>query len=366
MSQNPAKASGSRAPLLSPLMSPGLKSPGGPGLKSPRPQPLLKRTLAANGSSVSINDMPPPSTPTGIRAQLGHLLPRHAYFGARVVIHEISSVPFVGGEFAVRWKFKGVQANQGSKQKLLERVKGRAENRSAHANESEGRGDDKRLAMKSPGLPEDDSRSKNLRSPCGLKLESHSASGSFVPITPRPSLPGSVSTVSSHSSDVSDSTCPTAEWGHLSVTGIAPVASSSSSTMIPAPESSGTNTPATFDTGNMAPARGATPFVPLKDHSVRWSQTLDTVLKFDIDRETSLILPNPLKLVVYQRIIPGHAHGNPQNPRLGAVYLNLAEYVGHGSVERRYLLKESKTNAILKVCSMPGTRDSQPLSLLPS
>ena len=331
-------------------------SPGGgfrsPGLKSPKPQPFSKRTLVGNESSVSINDMPPPPTPTGIRAQLGHLLPRHAYFRARVIIHEISSVPFVGGEFAVRWKFKGVQANQGSKQKLLERVKGRTENRPAHANEHEGRGEDKRLGMKSPGLPEDDGHIKILRSQSGVNLESYSASGASVRTTPRPSLPGSVSTVSSHSSDVSDSTCLTSDWGHLSATGIAPVASSSSSTMMPVPGSSGTNTPATFDTGNMAPARGATSFLPLKDHSVRWSQTLDTSLKFDIDRETSHILPNPLKLVVYQRVIPGQAHGNPQNPRLGAVYLNLAEYVGHGSVERRYLLKESKTNAILKVCSI--------------
>jgi hypothetical protein len=37
--------------------------------------------------------------------------------------------------------------------------------------------------------------------------------------------------------------------------------------------------------------------------------------------------------------------------RLGALYLNLSEYVGHGAVERRYLLRESKTNATLKVHS---------------
>ena len=95
--------------------------------------------------------------------------------------------------------------------------------------------------------------------------------------------------------------------------------------------------------------RGTTPFLKLKDHSVVWSHTLDTLLKFDIDRETSHILPNPLKLVVMQRVIPDDPDGSPQNPRLGAVYLNLAEYVGKGSVERKYLLKESKTNSVLKV-----------------
>jgi hypothetical protein len=65
-----------------------------------------------------------------------------------------------------------------------------------------------------------------------------------------------------------------------------------------------------------------------------------------------MIHPNPLKLVVMQRVIPDSddPDGSPQNPRLGVVYLNLAEYiVGKGSVERKYLLKESKTNSVLKV-----------------
>lgn len=80
-----------------------------------------------------------------------------------------------------------------------------------------------------------------------------------------------------------------------------------------------------------------------------WQHTLSTTLKFDIERDTLGLLPNPLKLVVMQRVIPDDPDGNPSNPRLGAVYLNLAEYVGQGSVERRYLLRESKTNATLKL-----------------
>lgn len=80
-----------------------------------------------------------------------------------------------------------------------------------------------------------------------------------------------------------------------------------------------------------------------------WQHTLSTTLRFDIQRDTLGLLPNPLKLVVMQRVIPDDPDGNPSNPRLGAVYLNLAEYVGQGSVERRYLLRESKTNATLKL-----------------
>lgn len=53
-----------------------------------------------------------------------------------------------------------------------------------------------------------------------------------------------------------------------------------------------------------------------------------------------------------QRVISGDPDA-PQNPRLGAVYLNLAEYADAGSVTRRYLLRESKTNATLKVRLSP-------------
>ena len=80
-----------------------------------------------------------------------------------------------------------------------------------------------------------------------------------------------------------------------------------------------------------------------------WQHTLSTTLKFDIERDTLGLLPNPLKLVVMQRVIADDLDRNPSNTRLGAVYLNLAEYVGQGSVERRYLLRESKTNATLKL-----------------
>jgi hypothetical protein len=46
-------------------------------------------------------------------------------------------------------------------------------------------------------------------------------------------------------------------------------------------------------------------------------------------------------------------HGSPQKSRLGAVYLNLAEYNNRGNVERRYLLKESKTNATQGILIYP-------------
>jgi hypothetical protein len=88
-----------------------------------------------------------------------------------------------------------------------------------------------------------------------------------------------------------------------------------------------------------------TPYLKLKDHSVVWSQTLDPILKFEKRPRYFPIL----KLVVIQRINHEDPPGSPQNPRLGAVYLNLAEYINQGNVKDRYLLGGSKTNARLKV-----------------
>ena len=78
-----------------------------------------------------------------------------------------------------------------------------------------------------------------------------------------------------------------------------------------------------------------------------------TMLKFDIEQYSLGLLPNLLELVVMQHMIPDdldNMHGNPSNQCLGVVFLNLAEYIGQGSMERRYLLRGSKTNANLKVC----------------
>jgi hypothetical protein len=73
--------------------------------------------------------------------------------------------------------------------------------------------------------------------------------------------------------------------------------------------------------------------------------------------------PSPLKLVVMQRVVPDDPGSVPQNPRLGAVSINLAEYVGKGKVERRFLLKESKVNATLKVSAPADCFVHSPLSI---
>lgn len=154
--------------------------------------------------------------------------------------------------------------------------------------------------------------------------------------------------------------------------------------------------PGQTQNGHPTAARGMTPYLPLKDHNITFAFPLEAIVKMDVTRGSgnaesthheanegvggltpndphshssasisslaaagSLqqqhapkpnIQPSPLKLVVMQRVIPDDPSNSPQNPRLGEVVLNLAEYVGKGKVERRFLLKESRVNAMLKVC----------------
>ncbi|KIJ16371.1 hypothetical protein PAXINDRAFT_98843 [Paxillus involutus ATCC 200175] len=95
-------------------------------------------------------------------------------------------------------------------------------------------------------------------------------------------------------------------------------------------------------------AKGNTQFVQLKDHNVIWEQTLDFAVQLSVGREKSELGDCLAKFVIMQRVIPGDPDA-PRNPRVGAVYLNLAQYVDAGVVTRSYLLRESKTNATLKL-----------------
>ncbi|KAJ3986852.1 hypothetical protein F5890DRAFT_1406489 [Lentinula detonsa] len=228
----------------------------------------------------------------GLRAQLQNLLPRHSLFHAHVQIHQISSVPLVHGEFAARWKFRGVQSQTG----LLQRVKAK------RRGSQKGKG-------KEPKPPLQDllhsHRSDFTRTDSALSTSSNSQYGSSA------HLPQSLSITSITSNNVPATPTSTVE--------------------------AYSNT------------RGMTPFYKLKDHAVVWDHHLDVVIKMDVDRETSELMPNEFKLVVMQRVIPGDPDA-PRNPRVGALYLDLSEYAGVGKeVTRSYLLRDTKMNATVKL-----------------
>ncbi|KAJ6577206.1 N-terminal C2 in EEIG1 and EHBP1 proteins-domain-containing protein [Mycena capillaripes] len=214
-------------------------------------------------------DASAPAAPTGLRAQLHHLLPRHALFHVRITIHQLASVPLVHGEFGARWKFKNTHKFKG---------KGKAK---APEPEHDGDGDSFGSADTSTEEPHTSVAPSN----------SHSASSSSV-----------------------------------------------------------------LDAQASTSARGQTPWVPLRDHSVTWEQPLSAVVQMNIERDTHYLLPHPFKLTVVQRVV-AHDPDAPSNPRLGTVEVDLAEYVDSvplsaapkGVVTRRYLLRDSKTNATLRL-----------------
>ncbi|KAJ7207183.1 N-terminal C2 in EEIG1 and EHBP1 proteins-domain-containing protein [Mycena pura] len=248
--------------------------------------------------------------PSGLKAQLHHLLPRHALFHVRICIHQLASVPLVHGEFGVRWKFKNTH-------KLKEKGKAKPEH--------EGDGDSFGSAEEGQTLP--------------VPSISQSASSSSVgePYTP------------AHSRHASSRTLPfrrsrsriRTDDSHVSQT----------------PSSSNSLSHSSADEPlEITSARGQTPWYPLRDHSVTWDHLLSVVVQMSIDRDTHHLLPHPFKLTVLQRVIQGDPNA-PRNPRLGSVHLDLAEYAdsfpsstpSKGVVMRRYLLRDSKTNATLRL-----------------
>lgn len=262
----------------------------------------MNRTLAVPDSS-----LPSATTPVsahGLRNHFGHILPKHSLFQVKLHVEQLSNVPFVGGEFGVRWKFKSVQSGSG----LLGKMKHRSASSPALANGVRDKGKERADPQLSVISDHDDSRSSidhdSLSSHSTNALQSNGSSVYGQYLTPgAPDMP------------LPPSAAPTLRPGHLE---------------------------------KHDEARGMTQWAPLQSYTVKWEHDVAVVVQMDVHRETNDLLPCELKLVVMQRVVHGDPNA-PHQPRLGAVYLNLAEYADAGPVTRRYLLRESKTNATLKV-----------------
>lgn len=267
-------------------------------------------------TSESTSDHQQHVLPHALRSQLGQLLPKHALFQVHVKVEQLSNVPLISGQFAMRWKFKNVQSRSG----LLSKMKA---NRSwPSRNKGKGRATDVGLAIEvTPAeeevdsYVEDDTGDGSSPEYDGTDDESYrrrASSGDF-PQEPETAVPPVTPTPGIVQQAPSTSSAPEQRPGE--------------------PRSV---------------ARGVTPWRPLQNYNVKMNYDVNVLVQMDVHRETSALLPNELKLVVMQRVIPGDPN-SPQQPRLGAVYLNLAEYADAGPVTRRYLLRKSKTNATLKL-----------------
>ncbi|KAH8112316.1 hypothetical protein DFH11DRAFT_1745178 [Phellopilus nigrolimitatus] len=254
-----------------------------------------------------------PSKSQSVRAHLAELLPlpRHALFAVRLTIHQLWNVPLVSGEFSVKWKFQHVQKTRASggssntSSTVLAKANGYGIGRSASLN-GKGKGKEREISDR-----DNDPDHESLVMPSGASM--------------------------------------------LSI----PSTSESSSSSSPSPRTVSIDLPANGNGGGVSnaagdgsvlsqDARGRTSYIPLREHNVKWGQVVNVAVQMGVQRDTMDLQPSELKLVVEQLSVPGDPYA-PQNPQLGAVYLNLAEYVGEGPVTRRYLLRQSKTNATLQL-----------------
>ncbi|KAL4076744.1 hypothetical protein V8B97DRAFT_1866834 [Scleroderma yunnanense] len=378
-----AAAASSSAPLLRHRSS-TLKPPARLNIPPPNGQPLT-----TNGHATTTARQP-----TGIRAHFAHLLPRHAVFLLRISIHELNNVPLVRGEFGVRWKVKGV-TNGGLLGKVRGRAKGKGKAQStptpstpsvaqdAHgslkgkAKARESDVDNASLLDASASISDthsiaasssNHSHSHDQGSPVSLARPRTGSRGHAQPRNiptlvissnspaPSPVITRNVSgssIISSIASSASHSAHPnlhppahylSAQWHPQ----LQPYSSTLSLATHSAPKSHVISLADTPPTDGYTPANGQTPFVVLRDHNVVWDQTLDFAVQMGVARESGELGECPAKLIVMQRVIPGDPDA-PRNPRVGSVYLNLAQYVGAGIVTRQYLLRQSKTNATLKL-----------------
>ncbi|KAH7106993.1 hypothetical protein BKA62DRAFT_685712 [Auriculariales sp. MPI-PUGE-AT-0066] len=284
---------------------------------------------SSSSSSGPPKDSGPPSTGsstshTGLRNRLAHVLPLHrrATFHVRLQIHQLSALPFTYGQFAARWRFRDINADAIPKQNRLTRKAVAATSKSSVAVNEHG------LGAISPTQSE---------YPPDIKGKSVAANG--YESEPEP--------IQTRKSD--DYSRSNDGHGHAHASQPAHVPEGVKDAMF------------TVD------SKGATPFAHLRDYTVQWEQSIDTAVAMSIDRETGELIPNQLKIVIVQR------DENVNDPTAivkqptGNVVFNLAEYADAGPVTRKYLLRNSRTNAVLKATLhvewMAGEKQYRPAPL---
>lgn len=301
-----------------------------------------------------------PSASNAFRNHLHQLLPRHAYFRARVQIHKVSNIPLVSGTFSARWKFKNVHSAPGAKHKLFEIVKGRSRP-GAYSTRVEFPKEDK-AKSKEDSLESDDSMPPPFRMDDTVpsvvvghpQMLQNVSSGTeddarfrrlFSPeSTPRTAVAfHDVKSAPAGANPIQSLFSPPSQSPPMFSPGF-----NIPTVRIRAPKLNPLLTAKPDQRDPTSAARGQTPSAELKDHTVVWNHTVNTVLRVDVSRDSGILAISPFKLIIIQHSAKNDTNA-PQKSRLGVMYLNMSEYVGKGAIERKYLLRESKSNAILKV-----------------
>ncbi|KAF8523762.1 hypothetical protein BU17DRAFT_63693 [Hysterangium stoloniferum] len=258
-------------------------------------------------------------------SQLRDFLPiqKHAVFHVKLVIHQLHSVPLISGDFRIKWKFKHLQAVN-----------------------SDGRplGFGRVLARKL------DSHKKKttIDTSSSLKSKEKEKETSVTTILEDQHVTDDeVDVVTTSPTCIQPVELPPEDRPVLQHVGHSNSTESSAST-----KSQSNSSPDLLEANNgidyHLSSRGYTPYHPLNDFKVKFETEINAAVQISIERDTLMLLPCELKLTVMQLAIPGDPAA-PQNPRLGHVEVNLAEYANVGPVTRNYLLRRSKVNALLRM-----------------
>jgi hypothetical protein len=219
----------------------------------PRPRAASRPLTPAEPSSSTVTAH---TTGPSLRSHLFNILPKHALFKVKLHVHQISNVPLLDGDFAVKWRFKNVQSPGGNHNGLLTKMKA---NSSTTTMTLKGKTKDY--------FPEGED-------PSSTQSAHHwSRNGAAGRSTPD----------SGNSPDYS------------SLTGT----KSSSSSFLISPNGT---TPAT--SGMLSDSRGITPWTELSDHTATWDHHVALIVRMDVDRETLDLHASELKLTVEQVSCP--------------------------------------------------------------
>jgi len=222
-----------------------------------RPRTATRPSTPAEYSSSTVSTH---SAGPSLRSHLLNILPKHTLFKVRLQIHQISNVPLLGGDFAVKWRFKNVQSPGGNHSGLLSKMKA---NSSATTTTLKG---------KTKDYFPDSEDSPITQS--GYPWTGNGSTGRGTPdSSSSPDYPSPVGTKSSSSS--------------FSV--ISPNGTPSLTPTMP---------------GMHSDSRGITPWTELSDHTTTWDHHVALIVRMDVDRETLDLHASELKLTVLQVSCP--------------------------------------------------------------
>lgn len=311
----------------------------------------------------------------------------HATFAATVTVHELLQVPLVNAKFRVKWKFKGStsshQGGDGDDSSSIKSGRGGGSfgggNRPHHplgglnprprdvvdtardstAEESSGSSrhskDYGSLGTRSRSPPQ--SPHLDMATPNPNRTPNANYGFSQAPLS-TPSTPRFSSI------DTPDGTFSARMASDLEVGGGVPFSNSlSNSNSSPYRSLSRDSDPASrqreASTSHAhqhvrADSRGVSPLVPLRAHTATFNMELHCTVVIPLRSSTGAkrtLQPSPLRLTLRQEAM-GDA-GKKEEFKTGEVSLDLSQFVGNGEgasgSPRRYLLKDCKTNATLRV-----------------